>query len=191
MAVCHPYALRSGCEPRHRRHNRKPASRWRQFVSREGVNVEFAVRPTAVRKDRSRSAGDWADITFRVTDASTGEPIKGRYPAAWMDLGEAWEAMGGRPMSLQGPRRNLPAGHRRRAADDRPQQSFPARAEPRPVNLGDRSGDRHHGHHQPVCPDQPQPARAPTGCSTTTTNSCSSPCRSPARSRWSIRRLSR
>ena len=31
-------------------------------------------------------AADWADVTFRITDAETREPIKGRYPAAWMDL---------------------------------------------------------------------------------------------------------
>ncbi len=67
-------------------------------VSREGVNVELSVRP--MRKDADTvMAGDWADVTFRITDASTGEPIKGRYPAAWMDLGEAWRAKGERPMS--------------------------------------------------------------------------------------------
>ena len=71
------------------------------FVSREGVNVEFALRPLRSEKTGPAMAGDWADITFRVTDASTGEPIKGRYPAAWMDLGMAWEAKGGRPMTCR------------------------------------------------------------------------------------------
>lgn len=71
------------------------------FVSREGVNVEFALRPLRSEKTGPAISGDWADITFRVTDASTGEPIKGRYPAAWMDLGKAWEAKGGRPMSCR------------------------------------------------------------------------------------------
>jgi len=75
------------------------------FVSREGVNVEFALRPVRSEKTGPAHAGDWADITFRVSDASTGEPIKGRYPAAWMDLG-GWHT-----------------------ANDRPQQSFPARDE--------------------------------------------------------------
>ncbi len=68
-------------------------------ITREGVNVEFDVLPLGgVGKVM---AGHWADVTFRVTDASTGEPIKGRYPAAWMDIGEAWEAMGDRPMSCK------------------------------------------------------------------------------------------
>jgi len=71
------------------------------FISREGVNVEFALRPLRSEKTGPAIAGDWADITFRITDASTGEPIKGRYPAAWMDLGKAWEAKGGRPMTCR------------------------------------------------------------------------------------------
>jgi hypothetical protein len=71
-----------------------------QTITREGVNVEFSVRPIRGGIE-DVAAGDWADVTFRVTDAGTGEPIKGRYPAAWMDLGEAWEAMGERPMSCK------------------------------------------------------------------------------------------
>lgn len=71
------------------------------FITREGVNVEFALRPLRSDKTGPIVSGDWADIIFRVTDASTGEPIKGRYPAAWMDLGKAWEAKGERPMSCR------------------------------------------------------------------------------------------
>jgi YVTN family beta-propeller protein len=68
-------------------------------ITREGVNVDFDVLP--VGGVGKVMAGHWADVTFRVTDAGTGEPIKGRYPAAWMDIGEAWEAMGNRPMSCR------------------------------------------------------------------------------------------
>ena len=69
------------------------------YITREGVNVEFSVLPVGgVGEVKS---GGWADVTFRVTDAGTGDPIKGRYPAAWMDLGAAWEAMGERPMSCK------------------------------------------------------------------------------------------
>jgi YVTN family beta-propeller protein len=69
-------------------------------IVREGVNVAFSV---ARMGDEAGElvAGDWADVVFRVTDASTGEPIKGRYPSAWMDLGEAWNAKGERPMSCK------------------------------------------------------------------------------------------
>ena len=69
-------------------------------ITREGVIVEFSARPT---RDGAGNvmAEDWADVTFRITDESTGEPIKGRYPAAWMDLAEAWEAKGERPMDCR------------------------------------------------------------------------------------------
>ena len=69
------------------------------LITREGVNVEASVLP--VGGVGEVTAGSWADVTFRVTDAGTGDPIKGRYPAAWMDIGEAWKAMGDRPMSCK------------------------------------------------------------------------------------------
>ena len=70
------------------------------FISREGVNVEFTVQPIHGGVG-DVTAGEWADVTFKVTDATTGEAIKGRYPAAWMDLGAAWEAMGEGPMECR------------------------------------------------------------------------------------------
>ena len=69
-------------------------------ITREGMVVEFSVRPTGGGAGTLKAA-DWADVSFRITDASTGEPIKGRYPAAWMDLAKAWEAKGGSPMSCR------------------------------------------------------------------------------------------
>jgi YVTN family beta-propeller protein len=68
-------------------------------ITREGVNVELSVLPVGGVGDVT--ADSWADVTFRVTDAGTGDPIKGRFPAAWMDIGEAWEAMGERPMDCR------------------------------------------------------------------------------------------
>ena len=67
-------------------------------ITREGVVVEFSARPTRDGVDQVMAA-DWADLSFRITDASTGEPITGRYPAAWMDLSEAWKAKGDKPMT--------------------------------------------------------------------------------------------
>ena len=49
-------------------------------ITREGVNVEFPVQPIHGGVDEV-AAGEWADVTFKVTDATTGEAIKGRYPA--------------------------------------------------------------------------------------------------------------
>jgi YVTN family beta-propeller protein len=69
------------------------------YITREGVNVELSLLPVGGVGDVT--ADSWADVTFRVTDAGTGDPIKGRFPAAWMDVGEAWEAMGERPMDCR------------------------------------------------------------------------------------------
>lgn len=91
-------ALAAGCGQEPAEGIGPPAAGVTQVINREGVNVELSVTPV-----RSESpdvvAGDWADVVFRVTDAETGEPLKGRYPAAWMDIGEAWNAKGGRPLS--------------------------------------------------------------------------------------------
>lgn len=69
-------------------------------VTREGVLIEFSSRPTSDDVDQVM-ASDWADVSFRITDASTGKPIVGRYPAAWMDLAKAWEARGDKPMTCE------------------------------------------------------------------------------------------
>ena len=69
-------------------------------ITREGVVVQFSAHPARSGGDKVMAA-DWAELTFRITDASTGEPIKGRYPAAWMDLAKAWEAKGDKPMSCK------------------------------------------------------------------------------------------
>jgi YVTN family beta-propeller protein len=76
----------------------KPADANR--FTREGLTVEFAVRPVKSGSEKV-VAGDWADVTFRITDANTGNPLKGSYPAAWIDLAEAWKAKGDRPMSCR------------------------------------------------------------------------------------------
>jgi len=69
-------------------------------IVREGVAVEFSVRPAHAGSAKVMAA-DWADVSFRITDASTGEPIKGRYPAAWMDLAKAWQSRGESPMTCR------------------------------------------------------------------------------------------
>jgi YVTN family beta-propeller protein len=69
-------------------------------VTREGVTVELSLRPARGGPGKVVAA-EWADVAFRITDAATGKPVRGLYPGAWMDLGEAWEAMGDRVMSCR------------------------------------------------------------------------------------------
>ena len=69
------------------------------LITREGVVVDYRVTPSSGAG--SVTAEGYADVTFRITDSTTGAPITGRYPAAWMDLSQAWEAKGDRPMDCR------------------------------------------------------------------------------------------
>ena len=68
--------------------------------TRDGMVVEFTVKP-AMRDSGKVLAADWADVQFRIKDANTGAPITGRYPAAWMDLSQVWEARGEGPLTCR------------------------------------------------------------------------------------------
>jgi len=60
-----------------------------QKMVRDGVVVEFQVIPDkSVGKIQE---GRLADVEFRISDAATGNPIKGIYPAVWLDIAKSWE----------------------------------------------------------------------------------------------------
>jgi DNA-binding beta-propeller fold protein YncE len=69
-------------------------------ITREGLVVEFRAQRADGRPD-ALVAGDWADLSFRITDEDSGTPITNTYPAAWLDLAEAWEAKGQRYMGCK------------------------------------------------------------------------------------------
>ncbi|WP_300392644.1 YncE family protein [Henriciella sp.] len=51
---------------------------------REGLKVDFAI--ASVANDEGRVIeGEMARVSFTITDAETGEPVSGLYPAAWVD----------------------------------------------------------------------------------------------------------
>ncbi|MDZ3992072.1 cytochrome D1 domain-containing protein [Pseudomonas sp. Teo4] len=51
-------------------------------LSRDGVIVEFEARPLAGGELRE---GDFANIRFKVSDQSSGQPLSGMAPGAWID----------------------------------------------------------------------------------------------------------
>ena len=63
-----------------------PAS---QKMVRDGVAVEFRVIPD--KSQDSVKEGDFADVEFRITDAQSGTPVKGIYPAVWLDIAKPWD----------------------------------------------------------------------------------------------------
>lgn len=56
-------------------------------IVREGIAIEFAVEPVAQAENGQAGLmeGKDAHVRFTLTDAATGAPLKGLYPAAWMD----------------------------------------------------------------------------------------------------------
>lgn len=65
----------------------------RDRIAREGLEVEFSARPSTGRSmtEDEISAGDYVDLTFRITDTGTGAPLQGRFPGAWMDYSRSWD----------------------------------------------------------------------------------------------------
>lgn len=51
-------------------------------LSRDGVTVEFEARPLSGGELRE---GDFANIRFKVSDQSSGQPLSGMAPGAWLD----------------------------------------------------------------------------------------------------------
>jgi len=56
-------------------------------VVRDGVVVDFSIgRPGEPSSARALMEGEYAEVRFRMTDASTGRPVPGLKPAAWLDM---------------------------------------------------------------------------------------------------------
>lgn len=56
---------------------------------KDGLVVDFSIDRNGVpASDRAPlMEGDFAEVRFKLTDAATGEPLRGQKPAAWMDIG--------------------------------------------------------------------------------------------------------
>ncbi|MCI0490856.1 MAG: YncE family protein [Blastocatellia bacterium] len=61
---------------------------FREKVVREGIEIDFSLEflHPPERPSPKLREGDDVVFRFRVTDAATGTPLRGAYPAAWMDL---------------------------------------------------------------------------------------------------------
>ncbi len=56
-------------------------------VVREGIVVEFSYEPAAKKTAGGKvREGEFADVRFRMTDETTGRPIRSLRPGAWMDI---------------------------------------------------------------------------------------------------------
>jgi len=55
-------------------------------VIREGIAVEFSYEPVGKSAGEKILEGESAQVRFRLTDESTGKPIRSLRPGAWMDI---------------------------------------------------------------------------------------------------------
>ena len=60
-----------------------------QKMVRDGVSVEFRVTPDEAQNVVME--GKYADVEFRISDAQSGTPVKGIYPAVWLDIAKPWD----------------------------------------------------------------------------------------------------
>ncbi len=59
------------------------AAEAKKRLVRDGVAIEFEARPLG--SDGVLTEGMFADIRLRITDATTGQPLAGQVPGAWLD----------------------------------------------------------------------------------------------------------
>jgi YVTN family beta-propeller protein len=64
----------------------KPAEVVSQRFEKEGVAVDYSIKATPDDKGKSRGLTGGADavVSFRLTDARTGQPLTGLHPSAWV-----------------------------------------------------------------------------------------------------------
>ena len=55
-------------------------------LQRDGVDIDFEIRPLG--NDVMPTEGKLVDIRFRLRDTTTGQPISGQVPGAWLDVAQ-------------------------------------------------------------------------------------------------------
>lgn len=53
-------------------------------VTREGLKIDFSIT-SVIEPDKPLKAGEIAQVSLKFTDATTGKPVTGLLPAAWID----------------------------------------------------------------------------------------------------------
>lgn len=63
-------------------------------VTRDGVTAEFRIKSISGlgTVDHDLFHGDYAEVSFTLTSAETGEPLRRVPPGVWVDLGKIWQA---------------------------------------------------------------------------------------------------
>jgi DNA-binding beta-propeller fold protein YncE len=65
----------------------EPEPVFQQEIERQGIVIQASIVPleSANRATGQLTEGDEVSVRFRITDGATGSPLRGAFPAAWMD----------------------------------------------------------------------------------------------------------
>lgn len=63
-------------------------------LARNGVVVQFSADPVE-KSAKELMEGDFADVRFKITDESSGQPVRGVVPGAWMDMAQVIQGQAG------------------------------------------------------------------------------------------------
>lgn len=69
-----------------------------QRHAKDGVVMEFSAAPAQGSAMKVLMEGELADLRFTLTDAASGQPLRGNVPGAWLDIGQVIQ---GRPGAEQ------------------------------------------------------------------------------------------
>jgi len=66
---------------------------------RNGIAVEFTAKPAG--RIKVLTEGEFADVSFRITDQASGQPMRGITPGAWMDMAQVIQGRGAEQKSCK------------------------------------------------------------------------------------------
>ena len=66
---------------------------------RNGVAVDFSLTPAG--RIKAVTEGEFVDVRFRITDQTSGQPIRSAAPGAWMDMAQVIEGRGAEQKSCK------------------------------------------------------------------------------------------
>ena len=64
-----------------------------------GVAVDFSLTPGG--RIKTLMEGEFADVRFAITDAASGQPVRGSVPGAWLDMSQVIQARGAEQKSCK------------------------------------------------------------------------------------------
>ncbi len=72
-------------------------------LTRDGVAAEFRIKAVSGLGIAGQGLfhGDFADVSFSLSSAETGEPLRRVPPGVWVDLGKVWQAKDRGPMGCK------------------------------------------------------------------------------------------